>query len=159
MIPGTAPEDRMGNRSNYMAHGLVSLPGNDREWSVYATEARGEGPDTRLRRFTYRVDGFVSVRAGNEGGDLLTKPLTFRGETLKLNFATRDGGQIRVRLESPSGEMLAQSELLTGDEIAHRVQWQAGTDLQTFQGQTVRLRFAMRNADLYSIQFGPATNE
>ena len=58
----------MGNRSNYMAHGLVSLPGNDREWSVYATEARGEGPDTRLRRFTYRVDGFVSVRAGDEGG-------------------------------------------------------------------------------------------
>ena len=58
-----------------------------------------------------------------------------------------------------NGEMLAQSELLTGDEIAHRVQWQAGTDLRTFQGQTVQLRFAMKNADLYAIQFGPVTSE
>lgn len=158
VIPGTAPKDRMGNRSNYMAYGLVSLPDNDREWSVYATEAYYEGPDSRLRRFTYRVDGFVSVHAGVEGGELLTKPLTFSGEWLELNFATHDAGQIRVSLESPSGEILAQSELLTGDEIAHPVQWQAGTDLQAFQGRTVRLRFSMKNADLYSIRFGSATS-
>src|SRR5690606_18993266 len=39
VIPFTAPEDRDGNRSNYMAWGLVQLPGAERELSVYATEA------------------------------------------------------------------------------------------------------------------------
>lgn len=155
VIPGTAPKDRMGNRSNYMANGLVSLPDNDREYSVYATEAYYEGPDSRLRRFTYRVDGFVSVRAGEEGGELLTKTLTFTDESLKLNFLTQDGGQIRVRLESPEGETLAESQWLTGDELAHPVEWQAGADLQPLQGRAVRLRFSMKKADLYSIQFGP----
>lgn len=156
VIPGTAPKDRMGNRSNYMANALVSLPDNDREYSVYATEAYYEGPDSRLRRFTYRVDGFVSVRAGDEGGDLLTKPLRLSSESLKLNFLTQDGGQIRVRLESPEGETLAQSQWLTGDQLAHPVEWQAERDLQALQGRAVRLRFSMKKADLYSIQFGPA---
>lgn len=155
VIPGTAPKDRMGNRSNYMALGMVSLPGNDREVTVYATEAYYEGPDSRLRQFTYRVDGLVSVRAGDAGGDLLTKTLTFSGESLILNFLTQDRGQIRVRLESPEGEMLAQSEWLSGDQLAHPVKWQAGADLHALQGRTVRLRFTMKKADLYSIQFGP----
>ena len=31
--------DRAGNRCNYMAWGLVTLPGRDRELSVYASEA------------------------------------------------------------------------------------------------------------------------
>lgn len=44
IIEDGTPEDRMGNRSNYMAHGLISLPGNDREWSVYATRRVAEAP-------------------------------------------------------------------------------------------------------------------
>lgn len=153
IIPGTAPQDRMGNRSNYMANGLVSLSENDRGWSVYATEAYYEGPDSRLRRFTYRVDGLVSVHAGDEGGELLTKLVTLSGTTLILNFVTEDAGRIRVSLESPNGERLAQSEWLNGDEVAHPVQWKEGSDLPSLQGRDVRLRFEMKNADLYSIQF------
>ena len=44
LIPITAPKDRDGNRSNYMTWGLLQLPGNDRELSVYATEAYYAGP-------------------------------------------------------------------------------------------------------------------
>lgn len=64
VIPETAPQDRGGNRSNYMAWGLVELPGRPNHYSVYATEAYYTGPDSRLRRFEYRKDGFVSVRGG-----------------------------------------------------------------------------------------------
>ena len=39
VIPETAPQDRSGNRSNYMTWGLLSLPGKPDELSVYATEA------------------------------------------------------------------------------------------------------------------------
>ncbi|MDZ4289689.1 MAG: hypothetical protein U0984_17115, partial [Prosthecobacter sp.] len=51
LIPITAPKDRDGNRSNYMTRGLLFLPGNDREMSVYATEAYYKGPGSRVRRF------------------------------------------------------------------------------------------------------------
>ncbi len=60
VVPEDAPQDRGGNRSNYMTWGILKLPGDDRELSVYATEAYYTGPDSRVRRFSYRVDGFVS---------------------------------------------------------------------------------------------------
>src|SRR5690606_36946839 len=69
VIPPTAPEDRDGNRSNYAAWGMLQLPGKPDEISIYGTENYyGSGP-TRLRRFVYRLDGFVSVSAGKEGGE------------------------------------------------------------------------------------------
>ena len=67
LIPITAPQDRDGNRSNYMTWGLLELPGRPNELSVYATEAYYAGPGSRVRRFTFRTDGFVSVHADSEG--------------------------------------------------------------------------------------------
>ena len=103
VIPITAPEDRDGNRSNYMTWGLLRLPGDDKHYSVYATEAYYAGPDSRLRRFTYRIDGFVSLHAGGNGGELVTKPLKFTGDTLVLNFVTADGGSVRVEVQDMNG--------------------------------------------------------
>ena len=73
LIPITAPEDRDGNRSNYMAWGLVPTGDDGRELSVYATEAYYAGPDSRIRRFTYRTDGFVSAKASGGIGELVTR--------------------------------------------------------------------------------------
>jgi hypothetical protein len=35
------------------------------------------------------------------------------------------------------------------------VHWQSGSDLGTLAGKPVRLRFVLRDADLYSIRFRP----
>ena len=156
VIPPTAPKDRDGNRSNYMANALLMLPESDREYAVYGSEAYYEGPDSRLRRFTYRVDGFVSVSAGDAGGELQTKTLTFDGDSLVINFATQPGGSLRVHLESEVGEALASSQQLSGDAIAQVVNWQGDTDLGQYAGRPVRLRFEMKDSDLYSIQFSSA---
>lgn len=153
VIPPTAPKDRDGNRSNYMANALLMLPESDREYAVYGTESYYDGPDSRLRRFTYRVDGFVSVRSGDAGGELLTKPLTFEGDSLVINFATQPGGSLRVHLETEAGEPIVSSRPLAGDEIARRVTWPQETDLAQHAGKPVRLRFEMKDADLYSLQF------
>ena len=67
LIPITAPEDRDGNRSNYMTWGLLELPGREGELSVYGTEAYYAGPGSRVRRFTFRTDGFVSRPRGRQG--------------------------------------------------------------------------------------------
>jgi hypothetical protein len=158
VIPESAPKDRRGNRSNYMTWGLLELPGNQRELSVYGTEAYYTGPDSRVRRFTYRVDGFVSLRAGKEGGQLLSKPFTFDGSKLVVNFATEENGEVRVALVDANGKPLPgfsaqQCKPLVGDEIAGVVHWKGEGDLSKLAGTAVRLRVEMRSADLYSIQF------
>lgn len=159
LIPITTPEDRDGNRSNYMTWGLVQLPGNDREYSVYATEAYYTGPDSRVRRFTYRVDGFVSVRASAQGGALVTKPLVFDGKKLVVNFATRGQGSLQVELQEANGKpipkfALADAVPLTGDEIAQTVAWKSGDDVSSLAGKPICVRFELKDADVFSFRFG-----
>lgn len=156
LIPVTAPENRDGNRSNYMTWGLVQLPGNDKEYSVYATEAYYTGPDSRVRRFTFRVDGFVSVHAPAAGGQLLTKPLRFAGAKLTINAAA--GGSLRVEIQDPAGQpvpgfALADCQPFQGDALEHIVTWVGGADVSSLAGKPVQLRFELHDADLYSLRF------
>ena len=154
LIPITAPKDRDGNRSNYMTWGLLQLPGNERDLSVYATEAYYRGPGSRVRRFTFRTDGFVSVHAGGEGA-IVTKPLIFSGSQLFVNIASK--GPTRIELQDAHGKSLPgftleQCIAITGDHIEQTVTWKSG-ELAAMAGKPVRLRFELRDADLYSIQF------
>lgn len=156
LIPEDAPEEREGNRSNYMTWGLIQLPGDSQKLSVYATEAYYTGPDCRVRRFTFRVDGFVSL-TGRREGTLLTKPVTFRGSRLQLNFLTREGGSVRVGLHSAEGRPIRGFSLdecrpLSGDEPAQAVTWEGG-DLSQLADRPVRLLFEVRAADVFSFQF------
>jgi hypothetical protein len=153
VVPESAPQDRGGNRSNYMAWGVVQTPDSPDKLSVYATEAYYTGPDSRIRRFSYRVDGFVSARAAKQGGELLTKPLTFNGSTLLVNCKTDDGGSLQVFLETPDGEPLASSESFSGDAIDHTVRWASAESLKSISGKPVRIRFLITSADLYSFRF------
>jgi hypothetical protein len=159
LIPITAPQDRDGNRSNYMTWGLLQLPGQDRELSVYATEAYYAGPGSRVRRFTFRTDGFVSVRAGGSGGELLTKPFTFAGKRLTLNFATQPSGALRVEIQDAAGKplpgyTLADSTPSTGDHIEQTAQWRGNDDVNALAGTPIRLRIPLTSAaDLYALRF------
>jgi hypothetical protein len=158
VIPFTAPEDRDGNRSNYMTWGLVQLPGDQDRLSVYATEAYYTGPASRVRRFTYRVDGFVSLRAEADPGEAITRPFTFTGKELTLNFATREGGEVRVEVMNKEGWKLQDftrqdCQPLAGDSLDHKVSWTAGADISSLTGGPIRLRFLLKDADVYSFQF------
>ena len=157
VIPEEAPEDRAGNRSNYMAWGLVPTPGNDREYSVYGSENYLSKTPTRLRRFTYRVDGFVALRGGKEGGQLTTKPLNVGSGKLEINYLARPGGQVRVEIQDADGQPLANfsaddCDPLQGDEIAQRISWR-GDENGPFIGRPVRVRFEVKDADLFSFRF------
>lgn len=154
VIPESAPKERDGNRSNYMTWGLLRLPGDDGNYSVYATEAYYTGPDSRVRRFTYRVDGFVSVRSGQAGGVLTTKPVAFNGSRLRLNHRVTEGGALRVEILSAEGDrVLAASLPVRGDAIADEVKWEGVESLSEWAGRAVRLRFHLRDTDLYSLRF------
>lgn len=158
VIPTTAPADRDGNRSNYMAWGLVQLPGHERELSVFAKEAYYTGPGSRIRRFSYRLDGFVALRADKEAGEAVTRPVRFAGKTLVLNYRTRPGGSVRVEVRSEDGRPIqgfaaADARALQGDETAAPAAWSGGTDVATLAGRSIRLRFLIQDADLFSFRF------
>jgi hypothetical protein len=148
---------------NYQSWGLVEtashIEGAPDELSVYVTEARHQmGITERLRRHTIRVDGFVSVAAKMDGGELLTHPVVFDGGRLVLNFSSSAAGDIRVEMQDANGHALDgfglhDCDAIYGDDLARTVSWNGADDVSTLSGQPVRLRFALRDADLYSMQF------
>lgn len=132
------------------------------ELSLYAVESYWTDNSDLLRRYTLRLDGFVSVNAPMSGGELVTKPLTFSGKSLSLNFATSAAGSLRVELQDSQGKPLPgyaldDCEELFGDNIDRHVLWKAKTDLSSIVGKTVRVRFVLRDADLFSFQFHDGT--
>ena len=158
VVPESAPEDRQGNRSNYMAWGMFTLPNQPDEISVYATEAYYGPVPTRVRRFVYRLDGFVSLRTGSAGGELITKPLTFVGSKLVLNYATTSGGSVEVELQNEQGEAIPgfeifQCQSLTGDQVRGTVTWKKDSNLSKLAGQPIRIRLKAKDVDIYSLQF------
>jgi hypothetical protein len=48
---------------------------------------------------------------------------------------------------------LADSLELYGDTVTRSASWKNDPDLSAYVGRPVRLRFVMRDADLYSIKF------
>lgn len=145
--PGLEPEC-WGNRANYAAQNVV--PTGPNEMSIYVAPGG--------RRYTLRTDGFVSVHAGYGGGEMLTRPLVFDGSELILNYSTSAAGSLAVELQGPDGGALPGFGLedclpLVGDEIEGIVRWRHGEDLRAVAGRPVRLRFVLRDADLYSMRF------
>jgi hypothetical protein len=150
IAPGLDPK-RWGNRSNYAACGVV--PTGPAEMSIY------HGPAGR--RYTLRTDGFVSLRAGFTGGTMTTKPFTFDGAELSLNVATSAAGSARVELRDETGRplpgrSLAEADVIVGDTIHQRVTWRGDGDVSALAGRPVRLHIVLREADLYSLAFGPS---
>ncbi|MBG86360.1 MAG: hypothetical protein CMO80_05600 [Verrucomicrobiales bacterium] len=92
---------------NYQSHGLFETA-SDREGapnqlSMLVREGYWRARDSRLRRYTIRLDGFVSVRAPYAGGELVSKPLCFIGSRLTLNYSTFAAGSMRVEIQDPRG--------------------------------------------------------
>ncbi len=146
----------------YIAWHLVetksALPGAPNELSLYAGESYWTDPGSAVRRYTLRLDGFVSVNAPLEGGEFVTKPLRFTGSKLALNFATSAAGSVKVELQDANGKPLAGYALADcpdhfGDTIERSVVWKNGPDVSPLAGRSVRLRFQLKDADLYAFRF------
>ena len=145
--PGLEP-DRWGNRANYVAQNIV--PTGPDEMSLYLAPIG--------RRYIMRTDGFVSVSASYREGEMSTRVLEFTGSELVLNYSTSAAGSVRVELQSRDGSAVPHCELgdcvpLVGDEIEGAVRWRHGKDLRMLSGQQVRVRYVLRDADIYSMRF------
>ena len=143
-------------RSNMPAWGIVQL--DPTEFSMYITE-HYEWPDHRLRRITVRRHGFASAHASAAGGEFTTRPVTFTGKNLILNYATSAAGAIQVEVQDAQGKpiegrSLADMPVLFGDELDAVASWKSGSDLSSLIGKPVRFRFVMKDADLFALRTG-----
>ena len=174
--PGTIMQGHWMYGFAYQAWGLVETQmelaeepllgymggGNTAELSLYAREGGWVGTSCRLRRYTIRLDGFVSVNAPMSGGEMLSKPLVFEGERLVLNYATSAAGSLRVEIQDEAGKpipgfALADCQDLFGNTVGREPAWNQSADVSALAGRPIRLRFALKDADLYSFQFRPGT--
>ena len=122
------------------------------ELSIYRPEGFNVS-NTRIVRYTVRMDGFLSWHTDFTGGSVTTVPLTFEGSALELNYATSSLGSIRVLICDEDGTPIEgyDSDLIWGDMIERNIDFEK--PLSDLAGKTVRIRFEMKDADLYSFKF------
>ncbi len=159
--PGPERRDNWLYGDGYQSLGLIETAAEDptapHELSCYATEDEWKRA-SRLRRFTIRIDGFVSVHARQKPGQFLSKPLIFSGQNLGLNFSTSAGGSIRVELQDTAGQpipgfALSDCDELFGDTLNRTVTWRERSDVGALAGKPLRVRMVLSDADLYSLKF------
>ncbi len=142
-------------RNNYPACGVVQT--GPVEMSLYVNRNYGQ-KTAYLERMTLRLDGFTSLNAPFDGGEMTTRPFTFSGRQLQINYSTSAAGSIRVELQDAEGRPVPgygmhECHELVGDEIARSVAWESGCSVSELASTPVRLRFVMKDADLYSLRF------
>ncbi|MCB1211076.1 MAG: hypothetical protein KDK97_17265 [Verrucomicrobiales bacterium] len=143
------------SRTNYPALNVVQT--GPEEMSLYVNQDYAQ-PTAHLRRYSLRLDGFASLHCGYAGGHALTKPLVFSGKRLSLNFSTSAAGGVKVGIEDAAGKPIPgfsvdDCQMQIGNEIDRTVTWKSGTDIGTIVGKPVRLRFSMKDADVFAFQF------
>jgi hypothetical protein len=142
-------------RAIEVGQGLVPT-GRD-EMSLYVVQ-NYRTDNVHIRRAVLRPDGFVSLHGDAQGGEMTTRPLTYLGSRLSLNYSTSAAGSVRVEIQDAAGKPLPGRDLASckeiyGDELERIVTWTDGGDVAKWSGRPIRLRFAIRDADLFSFQF------
>jgi len=145
------------SRCNLPAVGFIQT--GPHELSLFV-HRHGSQIGSYLERMSLRLDGFASVNAPYDGGEMITKPFTFSGRELALNCATSAAGGIRAEMQGEDGRAIPGFALddcheIIGDEIERVVAWKGGSDASKLAGQSIRLRFQMKDADLFSLRFRP----
>ena len=160
--PGLRNTDTWMYGDMYQNWGILetrsAIEGAPSELSLFFNERRNRDTAAILRRYTLRIDGFVSLHAPLVGGEMVTKSITFSGNTLFLNVSTSAAGSVRVEVQDSDGQplpgfSLADCDEIYGDNLERAVSWKGNPDLSILAGKTVRLRFVIGDADIYSFVF------
>ena len=179
-------QSNWSTRTNYPGLGVVQT--GPEEMSFYVQRDYGQST-AHLQRMSLRLDGFAALHAPYHGGEMVTKPITFEGSRLEINYSTSAAGSIRVEIQTADGKpipgfSLAECPEIIGDEISRIVAWgkvppplstgrdpksttaesnlsyqtpvvawEGNQDVSRLAGKRVRLRFVMKDADLFSFRF------
>lgn len=143
------------SRNGFPATGFVQT--GPAEMSIYVGQNYVQ-PTAHLARYSMRLDGFGSLSAPYESGEMLTKPILVTGKHLVLNNSTSANGSIYVELQTADGEpipgyTIKECKLMIGDSLARAVEWDTTSDLSALAGQSIRIRIVMNDADIFALRF------
>lgn len=143
------------SRTNYPLTGI--LPDGPERMMLFVSRHYMQNT-WHIERLVLRTDGFASVSAPWAGGELVTRLFTFTGNRLDLNYRTGAAGSMRVEIQDAAGRVIPGYALedcpeIIGDEISRRVAWKTGPAVGPWAGRSIRLRFVLRDADLFSFRF------
>ena len=138
-----------------------NTPNMNDELSIYLLDSgywTSKGTASHIRRYSLRIDGFVSINATMNGGEFVTKPITFTGKNLLINFSTSAAGSIFVEMQDISGRAIEGFTVndcteIFGDNIEHVVKFNGNPDISKLESIPIRIRFILKDADLYSLRF------
>ena len=125
-------EEEMGPENTYAAIGMAILP----------------------------RDGFVSLDAGVDGAEVVTRAFTFEGDRLEVDVDGLEGRDPEVEVEvlGPAHHYISG---LTRDAAvpirtpgrAQVVRWRGGPGLDRLRSEPIKLRFHLRHAKLFAFRF------
>lgn len=152
--PGIGLENWV-SRSNYPALNVVQT--SDTEMSLYVNEEYAQ-PTAHIKRYSLRIDGFASMNGNMDGGELITKPFTFNGKELEINYSTSAAGGIKIEIQDENGKPIPGYSLedcheIIGNEIKRIVSWSGNENLASLSKKPIRLHIYIKDADLYSLKF------
>jgi hypothetical protein len=158
------PAGSFDHRQIRTASSLVVL--DDRILLLYAGSPH---PHVKEHNFdiglaTLRLDGFVSLTAGEDEGTLLTKPLRFDAGTLRINAAVQPGGYVKAELLDAPGQPRPGYEVdhcqaFQGDSLNGELTWAGKAAVPPSAPDGTRIRFLLKKAKLYSFWIEPGGRE
>jgi len=142
-------------RNNMPALGVV--PTGEREIPMYIGKAYTHN-NYHLRRYSLRTDGFASLHGSYDGGFAETRQLSFDGDVLTLNASTSAAGRILIEVLDRNGEPIPgytihDADPIIGDDLNLIASWNGNADLGILEGVPIQLRFHLKDADIFSLQF------
>ena len=137
----------------YFSHGLIETVSDENPEVTEYSMFTGQGYRQRaieFVRYTVRLDGFYSLSADYCGGEFMTVPMTL-GDGLNINFKTSAFGGVRIIICDKMGEALSgyDSGVLFGNSVKRQVDFEK--PLSALRGKEVKLKFIMKDAEIYSI--------
>ncbi len=152
------------DRAYLHSNAALCLVMGDELWFYYTGFAGGPWPDhpkgdmyanASMGIATLRRDGFASMDAGTDGGQLTTRPLTFTAKPCLFVNADAKAGELRVEVLDAEGRTVkgfgaAECVPLTSDAARSRIAWTSGRTLDALNGAPVRFRFCLRSGSLYA---------
>ena len=158
LTPGYEGEHNWVYGDCYFAYNFVDS--GEATYSLFAHERhRSPGLPKPLYRYEIRKDGFACMMADGAERVLITKPITFDGSIMHLNFETSAYGYIYVEVLDEEGNPLSpaseahMSFEIYGNHIDRKIWFADGSDFAAYAGQPVRLRFTLCDAKIYAFFF------
>jgi len=124
----------------------------DDGWKFKQGELQGGISAAKLR-----LDGFASLDADRQGGEVTTKPLTFDGEMILINAVSYHG--LAADILDETGRVIPGFSAddcipIRGDSVRHELRFKEAR-LAQLAGRRISLRLGMSGAMLFSVFFEP----